>query len=160
MKKFIQLEDLANNSFVGVQANGRATINLKVNPDTNNMLSVTDRGIMVAPKFENPSYYTFNFTQKISQYNSDASRRRLYVKRDGFGYVHMDFVTTDAIPESQLGTVIGQLPAAAPAAFEHIEIQTSDGGQIWIPRNGRDIRASNLLANKRIIVDLIGFWRL
>lgn len=157
MKQFIQLEDLDDKNFVGgLGSNNKFAIKPKLNPSNDNMLEYSDEGLIAIPKFETPLTYTFNLTNVVDKFDDSPARRRLYSQRNGFGYIHLDFMTKNAITSS---TMIAQLYGTQPVPFEHIEVQTNTGGVIWVSKNSRNIMANNLPSRSRVIVDLIGFWK-
>ena len=89
----------------------------------------------------------------LSGSNDDEWRRRLTLS-DNLGIIHLDFKRTNTAN----GTVL-TLPSAAPTPISTLEVQTRDGGQVYINAGARTVQCSGLAANRRYIVDLIGFFQ-
>lgn len=86
--------------------------------------------------------------------NSNAAERSNLTVQDGFGRIHLDFKTTGTNQHR-----VATLPANAPTPFKLIEQQLYDGTTVWIDRNSRDIYvAAGATANRRYIVDMVGFF--
>lgn len=84
-------------------------------------------------------------------YDNDE-RHKLRVV-NGFGKIHLDFKAVTNVDGS-----IFKLPPNAPKNLDLIEVQTHDGGSIWIDKGSKMIHASGLKAGTRYIVDIIGFF--
>lgn len=90
-------------------------------------------------------------TMYEQEYNSD---KRHYLRvMNGFGKIHLDFKAV-----TDVDGAIFRLPDNAPNNLDLIEIQTHDGGYIWLEANNKVINASGLKANTRYVVDIIGFF--
>lgn len=136
--KYIELEQLSENDFIGVISNGKLTIQLKPK-------DVSDHVISWLTNVPNRSAVTFVDTKE--------DRRKLQIK-DGFGILHLDFTARTASNTNGAWT----LPTTSPTPVSLIEMQTYDKGTIWIEPNTRIIKWSGLTAGQRYVVDLIGFW--
>ena len=82
----------------------------------------------------------------------EAQRRSITIQ-DGLGVVHIDFKRT-----SGTSGAIMTLPSNCPTPTQLIEVQTWDGGSVWLDANNREVQSSGLTANRRYIVDLLGFF--
>lgn len=82
----------------------------------------------------------------------EAQRRSVTIQ-DGLGIVHIDFKRT-----SGKSGAIMTLPNNCPAPAKLIEVQTRDGGTVWLAANSRTVYSQGLTANRRYIVDLFGFF--
>lgn len=85
----------------------------------------------------------------------DNPNRRYLQVINGIGKFHLDFK-----PKVDLSgaTSIFSLPAGCPRPDDLVEVQTHDGGSLWIVANGSTIMGQNLKANTRYIVDLLAFF--
>lgn len=84
------------------------------------------------------------------------NRRKLAIM-GSFGKVHLDFIYTGADKAS--GQTLFSFPSGTPLPKGLIEVQTFDGGVIWVGDNRDTVRGGSLTTGTRYIVDLIGFWR-
>lgn len=102
-----------------------------------------------------PLLYATN-KDRISTWNpvdyNNNERHKLRVV-NGFGKIHLDFKAVVNVDGS-----IFKLPSNAPRNLDLIEVQTHDGGSIWLSEDSKVIHASGLKAGTRYIVDLIGFF--
>lgn len=136
--KYIELEQLSENDFIGVISEGKLTIQLKPKDISDNVRSWLTN-------VPNRSVVTFADTKE--------DRRKLQIK-DGFGILHLDFTARTASNTNGAWT----LPTTSLVPVSLIEVQTYDKGTIWIEPNTRIIKWSGLTSGNRYIVDLIGFW--
>lgn len=96
------------------------------------------------------------FTDHIGR-TIDATNRLYLQVSDGLGKIHIDgkFVTGVS------NRVIARLPDNAPVPKSLIEVGMYIGdsfGSVWVNPNSRHVYASGFPTNKRIVVDLIGFF--
>lgn len=99
--------------------------------------------------------FTGTWASGVSPWNNgplEAQRRAITIQ-DGLGIVHIDFKRT-----SGTGGLILTLPANCPTPSKLIEAQTWDGGSVWLDANSREVQSSGLTANRRYVVDLLGFF--
>lgn len=80
-----------------------------------------------------------------------ANRRKLQLLGE-FGKMHLDFT-------AQAEKCFFDLPADAPVPLALIEVQTHDGGTVWLGPGQRKVRSGGLTVGQRYIVDLVGFWK-
>lgn len=85
---------------------------------------------------------------------TNTSRRYLQVV-DGIGKFHLDFM-----PKKDINAItsIFIMPAGCPRPNDLVEVQTHDGGSLFITANSTVIQGQNLKANTRYIVDLLAFF--
>lgn len=158
--KFIDLEQLGENSFIGNQTNNQLKINVKIASDSNNRIQLTNNGLLVPPEPApvTRSYIgTFNASASPTNTRHEGYRKLTTAGNGNIGILHLDFSTTTTNQEK-----IFILPADAPRPVSLCEVQVARGtstGSIWIDANSRDVYAIGLPTRTRIIVDLIGFWR-
>lgn len=81
------------------------------------------------------------------------AQRRAVTIQDGLGIVHIDFKRTTGT-----GGLILTLPPRYPTPSKLIEAQTWDGGYVWLDANRREVQRRGLTANRRYVVDLLGFF--
>ena len=92
----------------------------------------------------------------ISTSSSDTWKRRLTLS-DNLGIIHIDFQrSVDNI--STVGTILA-FPSDAPTPINTLEVQTWDGGSVYIEAGSRSVRCRGISANRRYVVDLIGFFK-
>ena len=84
----------------------------------------------------------------------NPSRRYIQIV-DSIGKFHLDFM-----PKKDINgiTNIFSLPAGCPSPNDLVEVQTHDGGSLFMTANARVIQGLNLKANTRYIVDLLAFF--
>lgn len=87
----------------------------------------------------------------VSGHTNQTFRRTLYLQ-GSFGYIHLDFVAQGAQGD------VAALPATAPTPIGLLEVQTYDGGYVYVDPNSRIIKGGNLTRGTRYIVDIIGFF--
>ena len=51
------------------------------------------------------------------------------------------------------------LPSAAPTPIATLEVQTWDGGNVYIDAGARTVQCNGSSANRRYISDLVGFFQ-
>ena len=84
-----------------------------------------------------------------------ASDKKVHrVKSDNLGIIHLDFKRTTTAN----GTIL-TLPSAAPTPINTLKVQTWDGGNVFIDAGARAVQCSGLSANRRYIIDLVGFFQ-
>ena len=92
----------------------------------------------------------------ISTSSSDTWKRRLTLS-DNLGIIHLDFQrSVDNL--STVGTILA-LPPDAPTPVNTLEVQTWDGGYVFIGAGSRSVQCRGITANRRYVVDLIGFFQ-
>ena len=108
-----------------------------------------------------PSKYTLNWASSQEWFTSNnavdynnANRRYLQVV-NGIGKFHMDFKPVKDITSAR---AVFTLPAGCPKPDDLVEVQTHDGGSIWITANSASVQCNGLKANTRYIVDLLAFF--
>lgn len=99
--------------------------------------------------------FTGTWASGVSPWVNDAleAQRRAITIQDGLGIVHIDFKRTTGT-----GGLILTLPPSCPTPSKFIEAQTFDGGSVWLAANGREVQSKGLTANRRYVVDLLGFF--
>lgn len=115
---------------------------------------IDDNGLI--HKRLNISKYYCNWGSGYQAANSgNEQERRLCTIADSLGIIHLDFIKT-----SSNNGYVATLPANCPTPLSLIEVQTWDGGNIWIDGGSRNIACGGLSTNRRYIVDLLGFFRI
>lgn len=79
--------------------------------------------------------------------------RRSFTVQNGYGQIHLDFKL-----KSGSGGEIAKLPDDAPTPVRLLEVQTNDGGTVWLDPQQRTIKGGGLKPNTRYIVDLVGYF--
>ena len=109
-----------------------------------------------------PLTYTLAYAagkDRITTWNpvdyDNAARHQLEVV-DNLGMIHMDF---KMVKDSGSPMAIFELPENAPTSPTLKEVQTHDGGSIWLNANSRRIMCGNLKAGTRYIVDIVILYR-
>lgn len=99
--------------------------------------------------------FTGTWARGVAPWNNGPleDQRRAITIQDGLGIVHIDFKRT-----SGTGGLILTLPANCPTPSKLIEAQTWDGGSVWLDANSREVQSMGLTANRRYVVDLLGFF--
>lgn len=87
--------------------------------------------------------------------SDDRPMRRRAIIQNGFGTIHLDFRRTTGT-----GGVIATLPSNCPTPQSLIEVQLYDAGTLWIEGGSRTINGLGLTANRRYIIDLVGYFNL
>ena len=92
----------------------------------------------------------------ISTSSSDTWKRRLTLS-DSLGIIHLDFQRS----VDNLSTVATAfvLPYNAPDPVNTLEVQTWDGGYVYIEAGTTTVKCKSLGANRRYVIDLIGFFQ-
>lgn len=144
----------------------------KISPISDNILKKTSSGLYVPPPTNAPipnsapKNYPLTkvlpqerllFGQTVISDREDGRRMMYFVPSIGLGIIHLDFTTVKDIAGI---TEIAKLPEDAPVPINLIENQTSTGGTVWLTANNRSIRAQNIPKGNRVIIDLVGFFRL
>lgn len=96
------------------------------------------------------------FVDHIGRTN-DADNRLYLQLSDGFGKIHIDGKFVVGV----FNRIIARLPANAPVPKSLIEVGMYIGdtfGSVWVNPNSRDVYARGFPTNRRIVVDLIGFF--
>lgn len=105
-------------------------------------------------RVKSTKFYTGVFgSNTVSGSNDDGWRKRLTLS-DNLGIIHLDFKRTNTAN----GTIL-TLPSAAPTPVNTLEVQTWDGGLLYIEAGARTVQCRGLSANRRYIADLIGFFQ-
>lgn len=139
-KIVLTTSDLDANDFrIGRDSDGGKIIQL--NPNAGNIVSYDAN---------NPGSSIATFA------NSDGARRRLTMNGP-FGYLHLDFTARVTARKNNSGFY---LPSNAPTPRSLLEVQTRDGGTIFIRAGSRNIEWDGLTVGQRYIVDIIGFWNI
>ena len=128
---------------------------------TTKFLTPTDLSddFIVAPdkkvhRVKSTKFYTGVYgSNTFSGSNDDGWRRRLTLS-DNLGIIHLYFKRTNTAN----GTVL-TLPSAAPTPIATLEVQTWDGGNVYIDAGARTVQCNGLSANRRYISDLVGFFQ-
>lgn len=128
---------------------------------TTKFLTPTDLSddFIVAPdkkvhRVKSTKFYTGAYgSNTLSGSNNDGWGRRLTLS-DNLGIIHLDFKRT----KTTNGTVL-TLPSTAPTPISTLEVQTWDGGNVYINAGARTVQCKGLSAKRRYIVDLIGFFQ-
>lgn len=156
-------EEVAYKSYVNEAA--------KISPISDNILKKTSSGLYVPPPAAAPAAnsdpQTYVVKKTISDDNvlfgqnaisnkDDARRTLYYVPSIKLGIIHLDFTAVKVINGH---TVLGVLPENSPVPSGLIEVQTPTEGTVWITAGSRTIMAQSIPQGKRVIVDLIGFFR-
>ena len=101
-------------------------------------------------RVKSTKFYTGVYgSNTISGSNDDGWRRRLTLSNN-LGIIHLDFKRTNTAN----GTIL-TLPSAAPTPISTLEVQTWDGGNVYIDAGARTVQCSGLSANRRYIIGLI-----
>lgn len=145
MAKFIKSENLSNDFQVRADEDGKKKVVLSESINARLLPEIVE-------------YYTLSINSTNAEHRGTTGNeaRRRFFAQGKFGYVHLDFTykgTNNA--ERNLFT----LPSGCPRPNGLIEVQTFDGGSIWITDNGNIVKGSGLTTGQRYIVDIIGFWR-
>lgn len=93
-----------------------------------------------------------NGARPLTSGHADQTFRRTLYLQGRFGYIHLDFVA-----QVTNGNV-AVLPAGAPTPIGVLEVQTHDGGNVYINANDRTIQGGSLTRGTRYIVDIVGFF--
>ena len=128
---------------------------------TTKFLTPTDLSddFIVAPdkkvhRVKSTKFYTGVYgSNTLSGGNDDGWGRKLTLS-DNLGIIHLNFKRTNTAN----GTVL-TLPSDAPTPITTLEVQTWDGGNVYIDPGTRTVKCSGLSANRRYIIDLIGFFQ-
>lgn len=84
--------------------------------------------------------------------NSEKGEARRKLQTWGrFGKMHLDFT-------AQAEKCFFDLPVDSPVPLSLIEVQTHDGGTVWLGAGQRKVRSGGLKVGTRYIVDLTGFF--
>lgn len=110
-------------------------------------------------KLETVAEYVLTLNDTVASQEgmgNPESRRKLFVQGT-FGKLHLDFIYTGA--DKANGQLLFSFPNRTPLPRGLIEVQTFDGGTIWVGDNRDTVRGGKLTTGTRYIIDLIGFWR-
>ncbi|WP_439327607.1 hypothetical protein [Lonepinella sp. BR2357] len=115
---------------------------------------VENKQVRIYPKLPTPTEYLCLFVSgKANANSSNEIYRKLYVQGN-YGYIHLDFR-----PVTVSGNVnIATLPTNAPTPSATLEVQTFDGGNVWIDKDSRKIYASGLTTGQRYTVNIPGYF--
>lgn len=155
--KSVDIEDLGEDSFIGVQgSNGKITIKHKIANIANNILRLTNAGLQVViPTVRDE--YTLTGTNKVNTING-RNGQLLTIGLGGNGLIHLDF-TYRGRNNVDNGEIIYQLNSGTPTCPKLIEVMVERNPQgqdtcIWIDPNSRDIKIKRAIVGKRYIVNL------
>lgn len=157
VKKYIELNDLGEKSFVGKQTGGKVKIDLQISRRTNNGIQLLNDGLFMLNSTGLTDYdlTPVSYVTISTNGNAEAQRQRRLMSVFGrLGIVNMVFSTSRG---SQRHTIFN-IPANAPTPSRMISAQTFDGGLVWCEANARSIIANNLRANTTYSVQLVGFF--
>lgn len=102
--------------------------------------------------------YPLTFTG-IGQPNSSSQASHVYRRvlrvMNGFGLIHLDFKVSGTASSGR----IAYLGSDAPRPVGLIEMQTADGGIIYMNDGSTTLESSGLTAGKRYIINLVGFFK-
>ena len=117
----------------------------------------TDGGSIIRINNDKPitSYVAHRPATSVATFTDTGTDRHTLWLNGNFGYLHLDFTCRKT--QCLVGDNFN-LPNSAPTPKGLLEVQTRDGGTIWLTRNARNIRWSGLTVGQRYIVDIIGFW--
>ena len=93
----------------------------------------------------------------ISSSKSDEWKRRLTLS-DNLGIIHLDFQRSVENTGGTVGAVLA-FPSDAPTPINTMETRTWDGGYVYIEAGTRTVKCKSLSANRRYVIDLIGFFK-
>ena len=93
----------------------------------------------------------------ISASSRDEWKRRLTLS-DNLGIIHLDFQRSIETTGGAIGTVL-TFPSDAPTPINTMEVRTWDGGYVYIEAGSRTVQCKSLGANRRYVIDLIGFFK-
>ena len=99
-------------------------------------------------------FYTGTFGNNTTTGSVDEEWRKRLTLSDNLGVIHLDFKRTTKAN----GTIL-TLPSAAPTPINNLEVQTWDGGNVFIDAGARVVQCNGLSANRRYIIDLVGFFQ-
>ena len=99
-------------------------------------------------------FYIGTFGSNTTTGSVDEGWRRRLTLSGNLGIIHLDFKRTT----TNTG-IVATLPPAAPTPIDALAVQTWDGGEVIIHGNSRDVRCSGLSANRRYVIDLVGFFQ-
>lgn len=85
----------------------------------------------------------------------DAPNRYKMQTWGKYGKIHLDFTY---LGNNANGGLLFTLPSNAPLPIGLVEVQTHDGGSIYLDNKSKLVKAGVLTKNTRYIVDLIGFF--
>lgn len=142
--KIIGVNNLSDDFQIVKDTNGKSK--LALNEEIKNKLNVN-----------NVDYYTISINSTNAEHKgttNNNARRRLFLQ-GSIGYLHLDFTYKG---RDKAAVQIFNLNGA-PKPNGLIEIQTFDGGSIWIEDNANVVNCSGLTNGQRYIVNLVGFWR-
>lgn len=154
--KFIDLEHLAENSFVGKRTGNNTKIEVLVSRGAGNGLQLRNDGLFVAGA-SGTTDFVLNPTRFVTVSalgGEEAQNSRKMLSVFGvLGCITLVFKTTNTGRHT-----IFNLPADAPMPKSMIAAQTYTGGLIWIEPNSRAIIGNNLRANTDYSLTMVGFF--
>lgn len=150
--KPLDLENLHDDAFIGERTAGVVKIKPKISSRSGNSLRLTQQGLDV--DLGDIREYTASWTSNARSGANDTRERRLMqISTSGFGSVHLD-VILGRRGNHDLATFLD----GTPTPNRLIEVQTHDGGFIYMDANSRTIKSRGLNINTRYVVDLVGFF--
>lgn len=185
--RVLSINDLDNKQFVGVMKDGSLELHIQLSKEKGNLLETKNDGLYVPDKSDTyilksslsptdfeintqgvlqlrrtPLTYTLTYAagkDRITTWNpvdhDNAARHQLEIVGN-LGIIHMDF---KVVKDSGGSMAIFDLPSNAPTSPTLKEVQTHDGGSIWLNANSRRIMCGNLKAGTRYIVDIVILYR-
>ncbi|MBS9781339.1 MAG: hypothetical protein KGV56_02485 [Gammaproteobacteria bacterium] len=112
-----------------------------------------------------PQKYVMTMNAEHATVSKNNFADRTYLMTLGvFGFVHLDFTTTDTPAKFD---ELGVFPADAPLPTHLVENQTFDGGTVYLGQgkktkwggDGRILTGSVLQPNQRYIINMLGFFK-
>ena len=117
---------------------------------TTKFLTPTDlsEDFIVAPdkkvhRVKSTRFYTGTFGNNTTTGSVDEGWRKRLTLSDNLGIIHLDFKRTTTAN----GTIL-TLPSVAPTPINTLEVQTWDGGNVFIDAGTRVVQCSGLSANR------------
>ena len=95
----------------------------------------------------------------FSSSSNDDWKRRLTLSNN-LGIIHLEF-TRSEFPTGT-STVVSEVltfPSDAPTPINTLEVQTREGGSVYIEAGTRTVLCKGLTSKRRYVVDLIGFFQ-
>lgn len=166
--KFIDIVDLHDDQFVGVQSSNRVVVQLKIKPGDTNRLRSTPQGFEVLPdppaSAANIEYWSGTTSGGTRPYSNQSNRVRLFKKGDsGLGIAKIDITTTTA---NSGEITVATFPSNAPVfdmIVEGVVFYTANNQlrsvNIWMNPGSRNVKMDHVPANTRITTVLTGFLR-
>lgn len=105
--------------------------------------------------------YQVTFSRAVQATSDNLGYRKLtYNEASGLGIIHLDFHAVNEI--SNTGTILGRLPDNAPTPRALIEtlfyLDETHPVRVWVEAGQRTISVGSLPADRRVILDLYGYF--